>query len=62
MALVEVRHKDAMAFWYRAVDADELAVLAHRVYLMQSELVLTNHVTLEDTVCTRSFQHKILYR
>lgn len=41
MALVEMCHDDALTLWYRAVDADELAILAHRVYLMQRELVLS---------------------
>ena len=41
MTLVEVRHDDALTFWYSAVRADELPVLPHRVDLEQGELILS---------------------
>ena len=44
MALVEVRHDDTLSFRYRAIDTNKLAVLPHRVDLVQSELVLNYHV------------------
>lgn len=34
VTFVEVSHEYALAFRYRAVDADKLAVLAHRVNLV----------------------------
>lgn len=35
VAFIQMGHNDALALWNRTVDADELAVLAHRIYLVQ---------------------------
>ena len=43
MALVEVGHDDTLPLRHGSVDTDELAILAHRVDLMQRELVLDNY-------------------
>lgn len=40
VTLVEVRHNDALALWDAPVVTDELAVFAHRVDLVQRELIL----------------------
>ncbi len=40
MAFVEVRHDDTLPFRDGPVQADELALLTHRVYLVQRELIL----------------------
>jgi hypothetical protein len=40
MAFVEMSHDQALALRYRAVTAKESAILAHRIYLEQSELIL----------------------
>ena len=44
MTLVQVGHHDALALGDRTIDADELAVLAHGVDLVQRQLVLWNAV------------------
>ena len=40
MALIEVRHDNALPFGDRPVDANKLALLAHGINLVQRELVL----------------------
>lgn len=40
MTFVEVSHDDTLALRNGPVQADELALLAHRVYLVQRELIL----------------------
>lgn len=40
MAFTEVGHDDCLALGYRSVCADELTFLAHRVDLVQRQLVL----------------------
>ena len=40
MALIEMRHNDALTLRDCAIYANELAFLAHRIYLVQSELIL----------------------
>ena len=40
MAFVEMSHDQPLALRYRAVTAKEFAILAHRIYLKQSELIL----------------------
>ena len=40
VAFVEVSHDQALALRYRAVTTKEFAILAHRIYLEQSKLIL----------------------
>jgi len=40
MAFVEMGHDYALALRYQAVTPKEFAILAHRIYLEQSELIL----------------------
>ena len=42
MALVEMRHDDPLALRNSSVYTNELALPPHRVYLMQSKLILDN--------------------
>ena len=44
MALVQMGHDDTLTFGYGPVHTNELAVLAHRVDLVQRQLILRNAV------------------
>lgn len=47
MAFIQMRHDDALPFWYRSIDAHKLAIFPPRFDLVEGKLILSYPVSLQ---------------